>query len=394
MIPPTWSRPCGTPSVTSEYDMSTEVKVVIIGAGVIGLAVAAEVARERAGVFVLEKNRAFGLETSSRNSEVIHAGIYYPEGSLKGRFCLEGNPMLYEFCQRYRLEHRRTGKIIVATDEDELGRLDELYRLGCRNGVTDLRLIPGDEVTRLEPDVTAVAGILSPSTGILDSHALMRTLHGVAREQGAGFAFETEVVGLERTYGGYQVRISDREGTSSFPSAVVINSAGLGSDRVAAMAGIDPVRAGYRLHYCKGEYFSLDSSGGPPVSRLIYPLPELAGKGIHATPAMDGRVRLGPNTVYVDEIDYRVDEMHRQAFYDSVRKFLPRLRLEDLQPEMAGIRPKLQGPEDGFRDFVIAHEETRGLPGLINLVGIESPGLTACIAIGRYVAGMVRGILG
>jgi len=374
--------------------MSIEVDVAIIGAGVVGLATAAELARQQKGVFALEKNQSFGLETSSRNSEVIHAGIYYPEGSLKARFCVEGNPLLYDFCEKYGVDHRRLGKIIVATDNGEVEKLEQLHEMGRRNGVTDLRLISRDEVRHTEPNVEAVAGMLSPSTGILDAHALMRALYGLARERGADFVFETEVIGLEKVGTGYEVRIRDREGTSSIRAGIVINSAGLNSDRVAGLAGIDTARAGYQLHYCKGEYFSLNSSEGHPVSRLVYPLPEHAGKGIHVTPTMDGRMRLGPNTRYVDEIDYGVDETDKETFYQSVKKFLPGLRLEDLEPEMAGIRPKLQGPEDDFRDFVIAHEEARGLPGLINLVGIESPGLTGAIAIGRHVAGMVRGILG
>ena len=374
--------------------MSIEVDVAIIGAGVVGLAVAAQLAGQQKGVFVLEKNQTFGLETSSRNSEVIHAGIYYPEGSLKARFCVEGNPLLYDFCEKYGVDHRRLGKIIVATNDAEFEKLEEFLELGHRNGVTDLRLISRNEVRHTEPNVEAVAAILSPSTGILDAYSLMRALYGLARERGADFVFETEVVGLEKVGTGYDVEIRDREGTSSIRADIVINSAGLNSDRVAGLAGIDLPQAGYRLHYCKGEYFSLNSPDGPPVSRLVYPLPEHAGKGIHVTPTMDDRMRLGPNTRYVDEIDYGVDETDREAFYQSVRKFLPGLRLEDLEPEMAGIRPKLQGPEDDFRDFVIAHEEDRGLPGLINMVGIESPGLTGAIAIGRYVAGMVRGMKG
>jgi len=373
--------------------MAVDVSIAIIGAGVVGLAIAAELAQQENGVFVLEKNQTFGLETSSRNSEVIHAGIYYPEGSLKARFCIEGNPLLYEFCQRYGVEHRRLGKIIVATDDSEVSQLGQLYELGRRNGLEDLRLISREEVKQLEPNVEALAAILSPSTGILDSHSLMRALYGLARERGADFVFQTEVVGIRKSGTGHEVEIRDREGTSSVHAGVVINSAGLNSDRVAALAAIDIAQAGYRLHYCKGEYFSLGSPGGPPVSRLVYPLPEHAGKGIHVSLTLDGRVRLGPSARYVEENDYSVDESQRGAFYESVRRFLPALRLEDLEPEMAGIRPKLQGPEDDFRDFVIAHEEARGLPGLINLIGIESPGLTGSIAIGRYVAAMVRELL-
>jgi len=280
--------------------MPAEFDVAIIGAGVVGLAIATELSKRQEGIFVIEKNRAFGLETSSRNSEVIHAGIYYPEGSLKARLCVEGNRLLYEFCQKYDIAHRRLGKIIVATNEDEVSKLEELYQQGLRNGVSDLSFLSQKEVKALEPNVEATAGMLSPSTGIADSHSLMRAFCGLVREQGTDFAFNTEVIGIEKTRDKYRVEIKDREGTSSFTSNLLINSAGLNSDTIARLAGIDIDQAGYRLHYCKGEYFSLNAPEGAPVSRLVYPLPELAGKGIHITLNLDGNVRLGPNTRYVD----------------------------------------------------------------------------------------------
>ncbi len=370
------------------------VRIAIIGAGVVGLAIALELARTERGVFVFEKNRSFGLETSSRNSEVIHAGIYYPEGSLKGTLCTEGNRLLYDFAAEHGVVHRRTGKLIVAVDESELGQLEELYRKARRNDVPGLEMVSRAEVKRLEPNVEAAAAILSPSTGIIDGHGLMRALSGLARERGADFIFDAEVTGLEATAGGFRVTVSDREGTSAFESSLVINAAGLNSDRIAGLAGIDIDRAGYRLHYNKGEYFSVNSPDGAPVSRLVYPLPEHAGKGIHVSLTIDGKVRLGPNTRYVDEIDYTVDETEKTSFHQSVSRFLPGLRLADLTPDFAGIRPKLQGPDDGFRDFVIADETSRGLPGLIDLVGIESPGLTASPAIARRVAEMAHRLLG
>ncbi len=370
--------------------MPLEVDIAIIGAGVVGLAVAAELAREGRGVFVLEKNRTFGLEASSRNSQVIHAGIYYPEGSLKARLCIEGNHLLYELCEKHGVDCRRTGKIIVAVDEGETGELEELYQRGCRNGAEDLGLLSRRELEELEPQVAGVAALFSPSSGILDCHSLMRLFYTQARERGAGFVFNTEVTAVEKVGAGYEVQIRDREGVSSFVAGILINSAGLNSDRIAELSGIDPARAGYKLHYCKGEYFSFSSSKAPPVRRLVYPVPEQAGVGIHVTVGIDGRVRLGPSARYVENLDYRVDEAQRVAFYESVRRFLPLIELEDLEPEFAGIRSKLQAPGEAFRDFVIAREEKRGLPGLINLIGIESPGLTAAPAIARYVAGMVK----
>jgi L-2-hydroxyglutarate oxidase LhgO len=370
--------------------MPAEINVAIIGAGVVGLATACEVAQKHKDVFVFEKNRTFGLETSSRNSEVIHAGIYYPEDSLKARLCVEGKNLLYRFCERHTVAFKRTGKIVVAASEGEIGWLEGLHEQGAKNGVDDLTLLSEAEVRKLEPNIEARAGLLSPSSGILDSYGLMKCLHGQAGGEGAEFVFGTEVVGIERAQEKYKVRIRDRDGMSAFVAHILVNSAGLNSDKIAELAGIDIARAGYRLHYCKGEYFSLDSRYRNIVSRPIYPIPEQAGHGIHLKPGLDGRVLLGPSARYVEAVDYSVDETHKEAFYISAGRFLPILELEDMAPESAGIRPKLQGPGDDFRDFVIAHEEKKGLPGLINLVGIESPGLTASLAIGRYVGEMMK----
>jgi L-2-hydroxyglutarate oxidase LhgO len=369
--------------------MLAEINVVIIGAGVVGLATAGGIARGRKGVFVFEKNRTFGLETSSRNSEVIHAGIYYPEDSLKAKLCVEGKNLLYELCDKHNIAYKRCGKIIVAADENETNWLEELYEQGSKNGVSDLGLISRTELKKLEPNIEARAGLLSPSSGILDSYGLLKFLYNQAREKGAEFVFNTEVIGLENVGGKYEVQIKDRDGISSFVANVVVNCAGLNSDRIAQLAGINVVKAGYKLHYCKGEYFSLDSKYRNLVSRLIYPVPEQAGHGIHFRQALDGRVLLGPSAHYVETIDYAVDETYKEYFYNSARRYLPFVELEDLAPESAGIRPKLQGPGEDFRDFVITYEEKAGLPGLINLIGIESPGLTAAPAIARYVCGMV-----
>jgi L-2-hydroxyglutarate oxidase LhgO len=369
--------------------MLADIDIAIVGAGVVGLAVAREIAQWEKGILVFEKNRAFGLETSSRNSEVIHAGIYYPEDSLKAKLCVEGKNLLYKLCDKHNIPYKKCGKIIVAVEENEISWLEELCEQGRINGVNDLALISRTELKKLEPNIEARAGILSSSSGILDSYALMKLLYSQAREKGVEFVFDTEVVGIERAGAKYKVYIKDRDGISAFITRVVVNCAGLNSDRIAQIAGIDVVKAGYKLHYCKGEYFSLDSKYRNFISRLIYPVPEQAGYGIHLTPALDGRVRLGPNARYVGEADYRVDETQKEAFYNSVKRFLPNINLEDLAPESAGIRPKLQGPEEDFRDFVITHEEKTGLAGLINLIGIESPGLTAAPAIARYVGRMV-----
>lgn len=374
--------------------MLTEIEVAIIGAGAIGLAVAAEIAQSKKEVFVFEKNRSFGLETSSRNSEVIHAGIYYPEESLKAKLCVEGKNLLYELCSKHNIGHKKLGKIVVAVDENEITQLEKLYEQGRKNGVEDLILLSQAEVKKLEPNIEARAGLLSPSTGISDSHTLLKFLYNQARERGAEFVFGTEVIGMERTGTKYRLDIRDCEGISAFTSQIVINAAGLNSHRIAQLVGIDIAKAGYELHYCKGEYFSLGPKYRNIVSRLIYPTPEQAGHGIHVTVGLDGRVRLGPNARYVQTMDYAVDETQKELFYNSTKRFLPCIELKDLQPEFAGIRPKLQGPGEPFRDFVIAHEEEAGFPGLINLIGIESPGLTAAPAIARYVGTLVKDLVG
>jgi len=372
--------------------MPDRADIAIIGAGVVGLAIAAQVARASRQVYVLEKNQGFGLETSSRHSGVIHAGIYYPQGSLKARLCLAGNRILYELCQRYNIGHKRLGKLIVAANDEESGELEALLERGRGNGVEDLRLLSRRELKALEPNVAGTAAMLSPSTGIIDSHALMQYFIAKAGEGGAQIAYQSRVVGIEKAAEGYEVRVEDGGGESSFVTRVLVNSAGLYSDRVAQMAGIDIDGAGYRLHYCKGDYFSLKSRQSTRVNRLIYPVPpsDIAGVGIHITFDLEGRVRLGPDIEYVDSLDYAIDRRQQKLFCDSVRKLLPAIDYDDLEPEMAGIRPKLQPPGGEIRDFVIRDEADKRLPAFINLIGIESPGLTAAPAIAEYVGGLIE----
>lgn len=370
--------------------MSREADVIIIGAGVVGLAIAAEIAGNQRRVFVFEKNRTFGLETSSHNSEVIHAGLYYPENSLKAQLCVEGNRRLYDFCEKYGVNHRRLGKIIVAADDKETIEIERLYKQGLLNGAANLKLLDKNDIKKMEPKVKAVAGLFSPSTGILYSYGLMKAYFGIAQEQGIGFVFNTEVIGIEKKSGGYEVTIKDREGISSITTGIVVNSAGLKCEEIAKLAGIDTDKAGYKIYYCKGEYFSLNGSVGRLVNRLVYPVPQQAGVGVHITLSLDGVLRLGPSVKYVDSVDYAVDESSKADFYQAAHRYLPGIKMDDLVPDFAGIRPKLQGPNEKFRDFVIKEESDRGLPGLINLLGIESPGLTAAPAIAGKVAGMVR----
>ena len=371
-------------------ELFPEINVAIIGAGVVGLAIAAELAGQQGNVCVFEKNKGFGLETSSRNSQVIHAGIYYSPDSLKAELCVEGKELLYDVCERYGIGCRKTGKIIVAVEDSEVGELERIREQGRQSGVDDLRLLSRDEIKRLEPDIEGVAGLLSPSSGIIDCYSLMSFLYKQAVEGGVKFAFNAEVVGLGKSVNRYTVKVREGDEVSECAARVVVNAAGLYSDRVAGLAGIDIDMAGYRLHYCKGEYFSLNPGGKYAVGKLIYPVPGQASLGMHITPDLEGTIRLGPSEQYVDDIDYGVDASQQDTFYRSVKRFLPVIDIEDLSPDFAGVRAKLQAPGEGFRDFVISHEDGAGFPGLINLIGIESPGLTACPAIARRVAGMVR----
>jgi len=373
-------------------NMSYEADITIIGAGVVGLAVAAQVASKDREVYVLEKNKTFGLETSSRHSGVIHSGIYYPTGSLKAKMCVAGNRMLYELCEKHGIGYRRLEKLIVASSNDEIRELQILLERGQRNCVEGLRILSKREMNELEPNVAGVAAILSSSTGIIDSYALMKYFIARAMESGVQVVYQTEVVGIEKMTDIYKITVEDNTGRSSFTTRILINCAGLYCDKVAELAGIDIAKAGYKLHYCKGEYFSISSGKSKLVKRLIYPMPppKITGVGIHLTLDLEGRMRLGPSINYVDSIDYAVDNQHKQLFYDSVRKFLPSIEYDDLEPEMAGIRPKLQEPGGDIRDFVIHDENSKGLPGFINLIGIESPGLTASPAIAKYVWGLIK----
>ncbi len=369
-----------------------EMEISVIGAGVVGLAIAERLSRKFRSVIVLERNGAFGRETSSRNSEVIHCGIYYPKNSLKARLCVTGAPRLYELCARFDIGHKRVGKLIVATEDNEREGLRALYAHGLGNEVEGLRLIDGQEARSLEPTVCARAAIHSANTGIVNSHELMKLLHGTAQNAGAMFAFGQKVNLIDRRPDGYVIGVEGDD--FKFKSRVVVNAAGLWADTVAGLAGIDIERFRYRLKYCKGSYFSY--SRRSPISRLVYPLPEesLRGLGVHATVDLAGRLKFGPDTEYVEGLEYSVDKGKRKRFFESAAKIIAGLDAESFAPDMAGVRPKLSGPGESERDFVIEEESAKGLPGFINLVGIESPGLTASLAIAELVAGMAEDVLG
>jgi L-2-hydroxyglutarate oxidase LhgO len=370
-----------------------KIDVTIIGAGVVGLAVAAEVSRKDLDVYVLEMEENYGLGTSSRNSEVIHAGIYYPPGSLKARLCVRGNELLYRICEN-GVPHKKIGKIIVATKDEEIEVLEELFAQGQECGARDLEMIYEDRIKELEPEVRAVAAIHSPSTGIIDAHGLMDYFYRSARRKSSldPLVLKTEVRGIEQVGDGYVVEMNSGGEPFQVESRIVINAAGLFADRVAEMVGLDIEKERYRLHWCKGDYFSL--GGIPPVRMLVYPVPPQDGVslGIHTVPDLGGRLKFGPNAFYLDKIDYAV-ESNRDDFWKDIISYIPFIEREKLHPDMSGIRAKLQGPGDSFRDFVIAHEEDKGFPGLINLIGIESPGLTCAPAIGEYVKKITDEIL-
>ncbi|MCL6589413.1 MAG: NAD(P)/FAD-dependent oxidoreductase [Firmicutes bacterium] len=370
----------------------------VIGAGVVGLAVSVELAGRFPGqsLVLLERHPKFGRETSSRNSEVIHSGVYYPTGSLKAQFCVRGKELLYEFCDHYQIPHQKTGKLIIARNDGEIPGLETLMKQGALNGVSDLEFLDQAQVRKLEPAIHAVAAILCPSTGVIDSHRLMACLETLLKQTEAIIAYGYKVTALEATNQGYHVTCRTTAGdTDRFCCRRLINCSGLSSDKIAALLGIDPDQSGYRIFPCKGEYFSVKNSKARLVSRLIYPPPlaDLKGLGIHLTKSLDGQIRLGPNAFYVDDsADFSVNPEHAAAFFEAARSYLPFLETADLEPDTAGIRPKLQGPGAPFRDFIIAHEAARSLPGVINLTGIESPGLTSCLALAKRAGDMIEEI--
>jgi L-2-hydroxyglutarate oxidase LhgO len=362
--------------------------ITIIGAGVIGLAIAEELSAKFDHLLVVEKNTGIGQETSSRNSEVIHAGIYYPSGFLKAIFCTEGNRLLYELCKQRNIPHKRLGKLIVATDDDECQALEGIREHARENGVEDLDLLGQRQIQTLEPEVYAKAALFSPSTGIIDTHSLMRSLCMKTEANGCVLAFQSEVTAIHTENGAFEVETNG--GEYRFRTRVLINSAGLYADRVAGLAGIDIDQKGYRLKYCKGNYFSM--SPAPKLNHLVYPVPpkNTESLGIHATLDLGNRVKFGPDSQYISDIEYTIDENRRESFFQSIIKYLPDVSLESLHPDMCGIRPKLQGPDEPYRDFVVREESDCGYPGLINLIGMESPGLTSCISIARYVHSLIQ----
>ncbi len=367
--------------------MVDSVECVVVGAGVVGLAIARALAIAGREVIILEAADAIGTEISSRNSEVIHAGIYYPTGSLKARLCVAGKHLLYRYCAEHGVPHRRSTKLIVATAPEQVATLAKIKAQAEANGVDDMEMLGANAVHALEPELACVAALLSPSTGIVDSHALMLAFLGDAEAHGAMLAFESPLERAEATDGGFVLEVGGREPTRLL-TRMLVNSAGLGAQSVAARIGGLKPELVPPLHYAKGNYFAL--AGRAPFTRLIYPVPEHSGLGVHLTLDLAGQARFGPDVEWIDRIDYDVDPRRADVFYAAIRSYWPALQDGALQPAYSGIRPKLGANSSVANDYVIQGPRAHGIPGLVNLFGIESPGLTASPAIGELVREMLE----
>jgi len=368
--------------------MRESVECVVIGAGVIGLAVARALALSGRTVLIVEKERYIGAHTSSRNSEIIHAGLYYPAGSLKARFCVAGRKRLYEYCAARGVATKHIGKLVVATDETEIPLLTKVMAHAKANGVDDLELLDAKAAHAMEPAVACVAAFHSPSTGLVDSHAFMLSLQGEAEAHRAAVVLRSEVAaGRVHDSGGFTLDIAGDE-PMTLACEILINAAGLYAPGVARRLGGVPADSIPRDYYCRGVYFTLP--GKAPFQRPVYPVPEHAGLGVHYTPDLAGQGRFGPDTEWIDGIDYTVDPTRGARFYAAIRKYWPGLPDGALQPGYAGIRPKISSRDEPAADFRIDGPEHHGVDGLVNLFGIESPGLTSSLAIGDYVAALVN----
>ncbi|HTI87361.1 MAG TPA: NAD(P)/FAD-dependent oxidoreductase [Alphaproteobacteria bacterium] len=366
--------------------MSDSIECAVIGAGVVGLAVARALAVRGHEVVVLEAEDAFGTHTSSRNSEVIHAGIYYPKDSLKAKFCVEGKKRLYAYCTERGINHRNVGKLIVAVEESEMASLKTRKAAAETNGVMDLRWLTAAEAKAMEPQLHCVGAILSPSTGIIDSHGLMLAYLGDVEDRGGALALKSPVTGGAVEDDGIRLTVGG-DSPIELKAKIVVNSAGFSAPKVArSVAGI-PGPTIPKDYLAKGVYFILGTKA--PFERLVYPVPELAGLGIHLTLDLGGRARFGPDVEWVDHIDYSVDPKRSAGFYSAIRRYWPALEDGALVPGYAGVRPKIQGPGEPARDFMVVGPEVHGVPGLVNLFGIESPGLTSSMAIGEHVADLL-----
>ena len=371
--------------------LSTEA--VVIGAGVVGLAVARALARAGREVVILEKNDHIGQETSARNSEVIHAGIYYPKNSLKAALCVEGRERLYTFCESRGVGHKRLGKLIVSTHADQGEQLAALLRHAAGNGVADLKQIGKMEISALEPELSVSEGLFSPSTGIIDSHAYMLALLGDAEAAGASLVREAEMISVTRQSDSHHLIVRNAGEVVTLQAAILINCAGLWAPRVAERIESLDRKFVPPTFLAKGNYVTLNVRS--PFRHLVYPVPEPGGLGVHLTLDMGGAARFGPDVEWLETndpamIDYAVSPALPAQFAPRIATYWPRVTAEMLTPAYSGVRPKIGGPKDPNADFRIEGPATHGLPGLVNLFGIESPGLTASLAIAEKVKGMLH----
>jgi L-2-hydroxyglutarate oxidase LhgO len=362
---------------------ATDVDVVVAGAGAVGLAIARAFALKGREVLVLEAASAFGTETSSRNSEVIHAGIYYPRGSLKARLCVAGREKLYDYCETHGVPYRRCGKLIVATSEAQLAELQKIKAAAAANGVV-LDQLSAVQARTLEPELTCKGALLSPTTGIIDSHAYMLSLLGGAERHGATLVCGSEITAARLE--GDRVSVTVNEGETQLRARLLVNSAGLYAPALAARIEGFPAKFVRRGYFARGHYFTL--AGRSPFDRLVYPVPEPGGLGVHLTLDLAGRARFGPDVEWIEKAEYSVDPRRGDRFYSEVRKYWPGLKDGALQPGYSGIRPKISAPGEPNADFAIEGFATHGVRSVVNLFGIESPGLTASLAIADTVLGL------
>jgi L-2-hydroxyglutarate oxidase LhgO len=357
--------------------------IVVVGAGVVGLAVAARLSKKFSDVLLIEKNTRFGEETSSRNSEVIHAGIYYPQDSLKAKLCVEGKEQLYQYCQNNHIPYQKVGKLLVAHNDKEEAFLEKTIQLANNNGVNDLIWQSAKQLQRQEPALSASSALLSPSTGIIDVHRYMQSLLADFERSGGVYVANTELLSAKKRDNGFVTHLLSVAEPIQVTCKFLINSGGLHSTKVASLIEGISKQDIPLLHWCRGHYFSY--SGKSPFKHLIYPIPQAHGLGIHASLDVGGQLKFGPDTQYVNQLTYGVSGALIDKFYYSIQKYFPAVERNKLHSAYSGIRPKLQGERDSFRDFMIQTEKQHGVEGLINLFGIDSPGLTSSLAIANYV---------